>query len=101
QDVVTILKFFWPNQKVTEQNITPRMILFVDKIMHESKLCSDRMDWVPRPAGVKPSPKWVLKQIKKVAQRVRDKHPDIYNLCKSTVASNMISEYRDILYVGF
>lgn len=59
------------------------------------------MDWVPRPTGVKPNPKWALKQIRKIARRLLKENPDIYLACRNQVANTWATRYDEILYLGY
>ncbi len=94
---IAILNFFWPSQKLTSDQITERLVNFAADTLESASTCSDNMDLVPRPVGIKPNPKWALKQIRKIGKRFIKNDPKIYFICKKSVAYSKRGDFNNAL----
>lgn len=82
----TIINFFWPEQRVSPEGVTDSMVRLASDALSSANTCSDNMDLVPRPTGVKPDLKWALKQIRKIAKRIHENNAGVYFVCKQAIA---------------
>lgn len=83
---VAIINFFWPNQNVTKNQVTEALVVFAADALGSANTCSDNMDLVPRPTGMRPDVKWALKQVRKIGQRFLEQNPGVYWVCRNRVA---------------
>lgn len=96
-----VVNFFWPGQALASSGVTESYIRLASDALSSANTCSDNMDLVPRPTGMKPDIKWALKQIRKIGQRIRNNDPGIYFICKQYIAysfSGRLQEAQAGLY---
>ncbi|GGX52742.1 hypothetical protein GCM10007392_20190 [Saccharospirillum salsuginis] len=90
-----VVNFFWGRGTATPETVNESVIRVAVDALDQANVCSDSMDLVPRPAGiVRPDPKWAMKQIRKVAQRINEGNTSVYHICKVRIESVYKTEIR-------
>lgn len=83
-----LINFIWGPGTISPNQVNSHVVLLVYKALHETKTCSDAMDWVPRPPTGPTNLSWAVKQLRKAAKRMLSrKDREVYNICKVGVAS--------------
>ena len=78
-----VVNFFWGRGKATPEAVNEKVIRVAVEALEDINACSDNMDLVPRPAGiVRPGPRWAVKQIRKIANRINEGNTDFYFICR-------------------
>lgn len=84
----TVVEYFFGKQNTLHWNMNESLLLLITTMLNESRTCSEAMDFVPRP-GVYLSPNDVKKELKRMAERAKNKNNSYY-ICNIFV----VRQYR-------
>lgn len=92
EHVSVVVNFFWGKGTATPQSINENVALVAYEALEEARICSDSMDFVPRPTYGAASIKWIIKQLSKIGKRIISGDTKIYHTCKGQVAARYRSK---------
>ena len=90
QNLRIVVEAFFGRPNTTHWEMNEALMTVVSKMLLSNELCSEAMDYVPRP-GAYLNLKAVAKELARIATRIS--HGDkSYEICKSAVARNWRTE---------
>ena len=84
QMVKQIIVFFWGNDLAHRIKPTERVAEVVYSLLADAKVCSEAMDFVPQAPGWKPDIRYIMKQLRKIIERMASSN--IYFTCKQVIS---------------
>jgi hypothetical protein len=90
--ITAVVNFFWGKGTATPQTINESAAIVAYEALEEAKVCSDSMDYVPRPTYGASSIKWIIKQLAKIGKRIISGDTKLYDSCKGQVAARYRSK---------
>lgn len=90
--IAAVINYFWGKGTATPQSVNERVVLVIYEALEKAHICSDSMDFVPRPSYGAANVKWVITQLAKIGKRISSGHALIYNSCRGQVGVNYKSK---------
>ena len=90
--IAAVINYFWGENTATPVSVNEKAALIVYEALEKARICSDSMDYVPRPSSGAANIKWVIIQLAKIGKRISSGNTLIYNSCKGQVGVNYKSK---------
>lgn len=95
--LAAVINYFWGQGTASPQSVNELAALVAYEALEQANVCSDSMDFVPRPTYGAANVKWVVKQVAKIGKRVMSGDTAIYNACRGAVGVRYKSKINEAL----
>lgn len=82
-------------EQVNNWQINNQIIQVLSEVIEQSSVCSDRMDWVPRPVGTPPTALYIVKQFLMILKRKSSTDKKLYITCLNTAKYKLAGRMRN------
>ncbi|MCU7853837.1 MAG: hypothetical protein KZQ80_16680 [Candidatus Thiodiazotropha sp. (ex Monitilora ramsayi)] len=86
--IAEVINYFWGPNLITPDRVTEHVATVAYEALSSANSCSDAMDMVPRPTYVRPSMKYIIKQLTGIGKRVATGGSGIYYICKVVISAS-------------
>lgn len=98
--VATVINYFWGPGITTADRVNDSAAIVAYSALKKARVCSEAMDLVPRPAYGPLGPKYAIKKLVKIGERIVSDNNRIYSACKAAVRIAYKSEIQIALMGG-